>query len=38
MASGEVQIFLNFGLQDFGGFAILRALAGKKEGAENYKP
>ena len=35
--NGEVQDFLNFSLHDFGAFAILRALSGEKEGAENYE-
>ena len=37
MANGEVQIFLNFSLRYFGAFAMLRALSGEKEEAENYK-
>ena len=34
---GEVQDFLNFSLRRIGVFAILRALSGEKEGAENYE-
>ena len=33
----EVQDFLNFSLRRFVVFAILAALSGEKEGAENYK-
>ena len=37
-AYGEVQENLNFSLDCFGAFAMLRALSGKKEGTEKLQP